>query len=206
MKRDRAIRIGVIADTHGLYDPAVEAHFAGVREILHAGDIGDPLVLRRLRKIAPVVAVSGNVDDYEQSGFPRQRLLRRGGVSIVVRHILYEKGQMTKDARAWLDRARPAVCVFGHSHRPTIERYGDTLLFNPGSAGPRRFSLPRGIGLLTILHGGVTPRLISLPDRSGAQGLRSEGYFWRNRSRSGTVKAPKDSKSSSRIKQRRDNS
>jgi uncharacterized protein len=165
MKKERTIRIGVIADTHGLYDPAVETHFAGVHEILHAGDIGDPLVVRRLRRIAPVVAVSGNVDDYEHSGFPRQRLVRRGGLLIAVRHVLYENGKMAKDAQAWLDRERPSVCVFGHSHRPTIERYGDTLLFNPGSAGPRRFSLPRAIGLLTIEGGTIAARCIRLDDR-----------------------------------------
>ncbi len=165
MKRAQEIRLGVIADTHGLYDVAVEPYFAGVTDILHAGDIGDPVVIARLERLAPVVAVSGNVDDYELSGRPRQVLIRRGGMMIGIRHVLYERGTLTKEAKAWLDREQPAVCIFGHSHRPTIDRYGDTLLFNPGSAGPKRFSLPRGIGLLVIAEGRVTPSLIALPDK-----------------------------------------
>jgi uncharacterized protein len=160
------LTLGVIADTHGLYDGAVEAHFAGVSEILHAGDIGDPLIIHRLSQIAPVVAVSGNVDDYEASGWPRQRLIRRGGMVIGIRHVLYEKGKLTKDAQAWLDQERPDVCIFGHSHRPIIARYGSMLLFNPGSAGPRRFSLPRGIGLLLVRNGGAKARLIALPHKA----------------------------------------
>lgn len=161
-----AIRLGVIADTHGLYDCAIDAHFAGVSEILHAGDIGDKRVIDRLRKIAPVVAVSGNVDEYERSGFPRQTVIRRRGIKIALRHVLYEKGKLTKDSQAWLDRERPAVCIFGHSHRPTIEQYGPTILFNPGSAGPRRFSLPRGIGLLLLRNSDVKARLIPLPNKA----------------------------------------
>lgn len=165
MSRAGILTLGVIADTHGVYDCAVEEHFSGVSEILHAGDIGDPLILHRLGRIAPVVAVSGNVDEYEASGWPRQRLLRRGGMAIGIRHVLYEKGKLTEDARAWLDQERPAVCIFGHSHRPSMAQHGPTLLFNPGSAGPRRFSLPRGIGLLVLHEGQCTARLIRLADQ-----------------------------------------
>ena len=166
MSRARAIKLGIIADTHGLYDPAVERHFTGVTEILHAGDIGAPLVITRLEQIAPVVAVSGNVDDYERSGRPRQLTIRRGGMTIGIRHVLYQNGKLMKEAKAWLDHERPAICIFGHSHRPTIAQYGETLLFNPGSDGPRRFSLPRGIGLLVISERRLKPSLIPLPDKA----------------------------------------
>ena len=172
MRQRRTIRIGVIADTHGLYDPAIEGWFAGVAEILHAGDIGHRDVIQRLQKIAPVVAASGNIDDYEKSGFPRRVIIRRGRIKIAICHVLYEKGQLTKDAEWWLDREQPAVCVFGHSHRPIIEHHGHMILFNPGSAGPRRFSLPRGVGLLTITEGKVMPRLIRLSDRVNHQSGR----------------------------------
>jgi len=164
----RLLRLGVIADTHGVYDAAIEKHFKGVTAILHAGDIGHPDVIQRLKHIAPVIAVSGNVDDYEQSGFPRRRVFRRGGLKVVLCHVLYEHGTMTRDARAWLDKEHPAVCVFGHSHRPTIEHHGTTLLFNPGSAGPRRFSLPRGIGILSVVNGKITARCIRLDDQIAA--------------------------------------
>jgi putative phosphoesterase len=162
----RTIRIGVITDTHGLYDPAIERHFAGVAEILHAGDFGGEAVIRRLRRIAPVTVVSGNVDDYEASGFPRRRLLQRGGLRIALCHVLYEKGKLTAEAEAWLDRVQPDICVFGHSHRPTLGWHGRTMLFNPGSAGPKRFSLPRGIGILTIGSGRMLPTMIGLSARA----------------------------------------
>lgn len=165
MKKSRAVRLGVIADTHGLYDRVIEEHFSGVTAIVHAGDIGDRAVIEALQDIAPVVAVSGNVDEYERSGFPRQIVIRWNGKKIAVRHVLYEKGKLTKDATSWLDAQQPDVCIFGHSHRPTIASYGRTLLFNPGSAGPKRFSLPRGIGLLTIARKKVLPRFIKLSDK-----------------------------------------
>ena len=168
LTRRRAIAIGVIADTHGVYDSAVERHFAGVREILHAGDIGGAHVIQRLQRLSPVTAVSGNVDRYEASGFPRRLIVRRSGLRIALCHVLYERGKLVPDAAAWLEDEQPDVCVFGHSHRPVIARHGRTLLFNPGSAGPRRFSLPRGIGILTLSFGKATPRLIRLDDRIAA--------------------------------------
>ncbi len=186
LTRRRALRIGVITDTHGLYDPAIERHFAGVAEILHAGDIGDQAVIRRLRRIAPVTAVSGNVDRYEASGFPRRRLLRRGGVSIALCHVLYEKGKITGEAEAWLNRIRPDVCVFGHSHRPTVCRHGRTMLFNPGSAGPKRFALPRGIGMLTVAAGKTLVTIIRLGDRAAPSSPAASG---RQHARAGATSA-----------------
>jgi putative phosphoesterase len=174
MNQRRAIRIGVIADTHGLFDPAIRRHFRGVDHILHAGDIGDRSVIEQLEQIAPVTAVSGNVDEYEHSRLPLQIVIRRNGKKIAVCHVLYAKGKLTQEAKSWLDRERPDICVFGHSHRSTIEQYGPTLLFNPGSAGPKRFSLPRGIGLLTIQKEKVLPKLIRLNDNARRR-IRSTG-------------------------------
>jgi len=159
------IRIGVIADTHGLFDPAILRHFEGVDHILHAGDIGDPSVIVKLEKLAPVTAVSGNVDGYERSGFPQETVLELGGKRMAIRHIVYEGGKLTDEGRAFLERERPDVCVFGHTHQPKAQRAGSILLFNPGSAGPKRFKLPRGVGLLTIANGTITPRHIVLGGR-----------------------------------------
>jgi putative phosphoesterase len=166
--------IGVIADTHGLFDPALIEHFAGVTAILHACDIGDSDVIRQLQQIAPVFAVSGNVDDFEQSGFPRVRVVRCAGVTIAIRHILFERGRLTDEACEWLDSTQPHICIFGHSHRPIIEQYGGITLLNPGSAGPRRFSLPRGIGMVTIIGGRVEPRVI--PFRLKRDGKRNDRH------------------------------
>jgi len=179
MNQHRVIQIGVIADTHGLFDPAILRYFQCVDHILHAGDIGDRSVIARLAQIAPVTAVSGNVDGYEQSGFPSEVIVQLAGRRIAIRHILYEGGKLTKDGRAFLDREQPDVCVFGHTHQQKVDWFGKTLLFNPGSAGPKRFSLPRGIRLLTIQKERVLPKLIRLSDNAN------------HRNRSTGVKLPK---------------
>ena len=118
MNQQRTIRIGVIADTHGLFDPAIRRHFRGVDHILHAGDIGDQSVIEQLEQIAPVTAVSGNVDDGEQSGFPSEAVIELAGRRIAIRHILYEGGKLTKEGRAFLEREHPDICIFGHTHQP----------------------------------------------------------------------------------------
>ena len=166
MNQRRAIRIGVIADTHGLFDPAIRRHFRGVDHILHAGDIGDRSVIEQLEQIAPVTAVSGNVDDDEQSGFPSEAVIELAGRRIAIRHILYEGGKLTKDGRAFLEREQSDICVFGHTHQPKTEWFGKTLLFNPGSAGPKRFKLPRGLGVLVMARETMAPIHLSLADQA----------------------------------------
>ncbi len=166
MNQRRGIRIGVIADTHGLFDPAVRRHFKGVDHILHAGDIGDQSVIEQLRQIAPVTAVSGNVDATRQGGFPSETVIELAGRRIAIRHILYESGKITKEGRAFLEREQPDICIFGHTHQSKTEWFGKTLLFNPSSAGPKRFKLPRGLGLLTIEGGRIKPTRIVLDDRA----------------------------------------
>ena len=79
MNQRRAIRIGVIADTHGLFDPAIRRHFRGLDHILHAGDIGDRSVIEQLEQIAPVTVVSGNIDDGEQGVFPSEAVIEVAG-------------------------------------------------------------------------------------------------------------------------------
>ncbi|MBI5316433.1 MAG: metallophosphoesterase family protein [Nitrospirae bacterium] len=158
------MRIGVIADTHGLFDLAVQRHFKGVDHILHAGDIGDRSVIEQLEQIAPVTAVFGNVDD-DQCGLPSEAVIKLAGRRIAIRHILYESGKLTKDGRAFLQCEQPDICVFGHTHQAKTGWHGSTFLFNPGSAGPKRFKLPRGLGILTIEDGRIKPALIILGDR-----------------------------------------
>jgi len=165
MNQRTTIRIGVIADTHGLFDPAVRRHFKGVDHILHAGDIGDQSVIEQLEQIAPVTAVSGNVDDDEQSGFPSEAVIELAGRRIAIRHILYKGGKLTKDGRAFLEREQPDLCIFGHTHQPKVEWFGKTMLFNPGSAGPKRFTLPRCLGILVLARQGIIQKHILLDDR-----------------------------------------
>lgn len=149
--------IGVISDTHGLLRPEVCEKLQGVSRILHAGDIGRQEVLNRLREIAPVNAVRGNVD-------------RGGWADEIPWHDSVELGEhlvYLTHIREEID-LNPAAAgikmvIFGHSHAPLIEERGSVLWFNPGSIGPRRFSLPVSMGYLHLHRdGSLEPELLEL--------------------------------------------
>ena len=153
------LRIGVISDTHGLLRPEAEQRLAGVAHIIHAGDIGRPEVIDRLRRIAPVVAVRGNVDIGPWAeNYPETETVKLGDHSIYVLHDVHDL------------RLDPAACgisviISGHSHRPLIETKAGVLYLNPGSAGPRRFSLPVTLATLDLTASGPKASLHHLIDR-----------------------------------------
>ena len=147
------MRIGIISDTHGLLRPEVAARFAGVHHIIHAGDIGRPEVISELRKIAPVTAIRGNIDRAAWAAeYPPTAVVELAGRSIYVLHNLAELD--LDPAAAGID-----VVVSGHSHRPKIETVGGVVYLNPGSAGPRRFSLPIALATLELSGDAIRPCL-----------------------------------------------
>ena len=153
---DRERIVGVISDTHGLLRPEAVAALAGCDLIVHAGDVGSPAVIAGLRRVAPVVAVRGNVDiESWARDLPESEVARVGDASVYVLHDL---------ARLDLDPAAAgfAAVVSGHSHVPAIEEQGGVLYLNPGSAGPRRFSLPVSLARLRAGGGTVTAELVTL--------------------------------------------
>jgi len=148
--------IGVISDTHGLLRPESLTALRGSNFIIHAGDIGDPVILERLAEIAPVTAVRGNVDHGAWAKeIPLTNVLEAGGVCIYVLHILQELDLN-------LVAAGFRVVVSGHSHHPMQETKNGVLYFNPGSAGPRRFRLPVCVGRLTVSGGQVTGEIVEI--------------------------------------------
>jgi putative phosphoesterase len=155
--------IGIISDTHGQFDPKIPQVFKSVRHILHAGDIGDLQVLRQLERIAPVTAVWGNVDEGNvPPGVDEEKILQLCGLRIFMLHILGNPRHLARALQQRIDHVQPDVVVFGHSHKPLIEKHGSVLYFNPGSAGPKRFSLPRSLGLLRVEQGEPHAELIYL--------------------------------------------
>jgi len=155
--------IGIISDTHGRFDPKIPGIFKAVSHILHAGDIGDLSVLQQLERIAPVTAVSGNVDEGNvPPGVDEEKTLQLCGLRIFIIHILGNPQRLTRALQQRIDHVQPDVVVFGHSHKPLIEKHGRVLYFNPGSAGPKRFSLPRSLGLLRVQQGEPHGELIYL--------------------------------------------
>jgi len=150
-------KIGVISDTHGRFDGAVVSTFEGVDLILHAGDVGKASVIQQLEEIAPVLAVGGNNDS--PGLYPTELVERIAGRTILVRHIFGELHQIGKKEREEVEHLGLDLVIFGHSHRPYQARLGRAILFNPGSAGPRRFSLPRTVGLVLIRASSIKTRI-----------------------------------------------
>jgi putative phosphoesterase len=130
-------RIGVISDTHGYLDPAVAGLFSGVTHIIHAGDVGDAAILESLEAIAPVTAVSGNVDgDDLTSALPREVTGEIAGVRFVVAHKPKRLLKRLAAGRIVVgsDEAAPDLVVFGHVHVPSVSWLDGTLYLNPGTA------------------------------------------------------------------------
>ena len=150
--------IGLISDTHGRVRPQLADVFSGVECIVHAGDVGDRAVLRALAAIAPVEAVSGNVDDRDDPSLPRARTLPVGGLTLRVSHG-DELGSPTPDAL--LARYEGDILVFGHTHRAVLFRAPDgRVVVNPGSAGPPRFNLKPSVAILEVADGRIDVRFI----------------------------------------------
>jgi putative phosphoesterase len=148
--------IGVISDTHGLLRPEAFNALQGSQHILHAGDIGDPSILDRLRAVAPVTAIRGNVDvSGPCSKLPATEFIELGGRTI---YMLHDRHTLDLDPIA----AGISIVLSGHSHHPAIHWHKGVLYFNPGSAGPRRFSTPVSLGYLTITESAIEPRLQDL--------------------------------------------
>ena len=128
------MRVGVLSDTHNLLRPQVLELLAGCERILHAGDVGEPEILDRLRRLAPVEAVRGNTDTGATAALPEVLAGDLGGLPFRMVH-----------RREDVDRRWPAesrLVIFGHSHRPELSWHGSCLLLNPGACGPRPLPQP----------------------------------------------------------------
>ena len=148
--------IGVISDTHGLLRPEALRALEGSELIVHAGDIGAPAVLESLRALAPVVAVRGNNDRVLWARDLRDlERFEAGKASICLLHDL-------KDLDIDPAAAGVHVVITGHTHQPLVERRGNVLYVNPGSAGPRRFRLPIALARMRVEPGAIHAEIIRL--------------------------------------------
>ena len=132
--------VGVISDTHGLLRPEAVEFLRGSEHIIHAGDIGSPEIVPALEKLAPVTAIRGKPWALR---FVETEVVELGGLQI---YILHDVNALDLNPRA----AGFAAVISGHSHKPAQATKDGVLYFNPGSAGPRRFSLPISIGRLEV--------------------------------------------------------
>jgi uncharacterized protein len=148
--------VGVISDTHGLLRPEAVGALRGVDRIVHAGDIGAPEVLAALAEVAPVTAVRGNNDRGPWAeAIAHTQVVDAGGVLI---YVIHDVAELDVDPAA----GGFGVVIAGHSHRPRNELRDGVLWFNPGSAGPRRFTLPIALGRLTVESGRARGEIVTL--------------------------------------------
>lgn len=136
------MRIGILSDTHGFLHPRLQSFFEGVDELWHAGDIGSREVLFELEKMAPLIAVYGNIDDYYiRLACPEFQSFTREGASVLMTHIAGASGRYHPEVVQRLQSFKPNIFVCGHSHIlkvQYIEHYKH-LYINPGAAGMNGF-------------------------------------------------------------------
>lgn len=150
------MQIGVIADTHSKMRPEALDVLKGSDLILHAGDVGRNGVLEALEEIAPLVAIRGNIDKTGRAAtLPDVQDLEFLGQAF---YMLHDVKTLDLDPQG-----RYRVVIAGHSHKPRNEWIDDVLYFNPGGAGPRRFTLPITVGRLRVSEGGVVGEIVELP-------------------------------------------
>jgi len=148
--------IGIISDTHGLLRPEALAALIGSDHILHAGDVGDPTILDRLRALAPLTAIRGNIDTSGPcAALPPTEAVELAGRLFYLVHSLHDLDLNPKAANIH-------VVVSGHSHRAAIETRDGVLYLNPGSAGPRRFNRPITLATITIGDNTIDTRILNL--------------------------------------------
>ena len=148
--------VGVISDTHGLLRPEALHALRGVEHILHAGDVGNPEIIDKLHEIAPVTAIRGNIDLHGPcADLPSTEAIELGGCFLYMLHNL-------EDLDLNPSAAKIDVVLFGHSHKPSAAVKSGVLYLNPGSAGPRRFSLPVTVALLHLKPGSARSEIVQL--------------------------------------------
>ena len=153
------MKIGVISDTHGYLDPRVEKIFAGVKHILHAGDVCDAVIPLELQFIAPVTVVAGNTD--LASSYADTVTVTLGGIKFLVHHIV-NPFEPSERLAASLKRERPQAVIFGHTHKRYSETIEGILYFNPGYSGKPKLGAERSVGILHLDKGKIRHEFVPL--------------------------------------------
>ena len=141
-------KIGLLSDTHSYLDPKIKEYFSNVDEIWHAGDIGDLKVTDAIKKLKPLKAVYGNIDDAEaRSEFPLHNRFLCEKVAVWITHIGGYPGRYNPGIREEIKSNPPNLFITGHSHILKI-MYDESLgclHINPGAAGKQGWHQVRTI-------------------------------------------------------------
>ncbi|MFO7665867.1 MAG: metallophosphoesterase family protein [Desulfobacterales bacterium] len=156
MNDKASFTVGIISDTHGRLPDSATIALAGSKLIIHAGDIGEPAVLEKLKAIAPVFPVKGNMDKGVWAReIPDSEIVNQGAVSI---YILHDISKIDLDPAA----SGFSAVIFGHTHRPFIERQNGVLFINPGSATQPRSNYLPSVVLLKVTDKFLEAQLVTL--------------------------------------------
>jgi putative phosphoesterase len=130
--------IGLISDTHvndreDEIPESVFKAFQDVELIIHAGDLTSEEVIDKLKKIAPVTAIQGNMDRIYNLNLPRTEIITIDDLKIGITHgEVYPKGDEQQLYYLALELGVD-ILITGHSHQSFIRKVKDILLLNPGS-------------------------------------------------------------------------
>lgn len=153
------MKIGVISDTHGYFDPKIPKLLEGVDHIIHAGDVGTIWITFQLEQIAPVTTVLGNID--RELHLKETEIVVLRGRKLLVHHIV-DPRELSLDMRDRIALEKPDMVIFGHTHKKFCQMMGGILFFNPGYAGKQRFELERSLAILRWDEKGIRPEYIAL--------------------------------------------
>lgn len=132
------IKIGLISDTHSCWDEKYRKYFSNCDEIWHAGDIGDIGITYQLEDIAPLRAVSGNIDHGEvRRKYPETLTFEIKGIRVLITHIGGYPGKYSPGMKKLLKEEHIDLFISGHSHilKVMYDKELDLLHINPGAAG-----------------------------------------------------------------------
>jgi uncharacterized protein len=160
-----SVRIGVLSDNHGYFDPVILERFAGVIHIIHAGDIMDPDILTSLETVAPVTAVAGNLDSGDLAErLPREVSGEIAGVRFLVGH--KPKRLLNRLSTGKIEGERPDLVVWGHTHVPSAAWVDGALYLNPGTASsPDEEDDGPTVAIVEVEADGLAVRFIPLARR-----------------------------------------
>jgi uncharacterized protein len=156
LNNENRFTVGIISDTHGRLSDSALIALAGSRIIIHAGDIGNPDIIDKLKTIAPVFPVKGNMDKGAWARkIPDSEIVNDGAVSL---YILHDISKIDLDPAA----SGFSAVIFGHTHRPFIEKQNEVLFINPGSATQPRSNHPPSVVLLKVIGKSLEAQLVTL--------------------------------------------
>lgn len=165
MVQNKAIRIGILSDTHGHLDTIFLKHLSACDEIWHSGDWGNVVLIDQLSSLAPLKSVWGNIDGKEvRASLPENNFFMTGGLKILIRHIGGKPPNYNPQSKKLLSDYSPDIFVTGHSHLLIVQKTPTHLHINPGAAGLHGFHKARTIVLMSIIEGKPSDlKVIELP-------------------------------------------